>query len=165
MPHVFDHRPTAQEVFDAACTFFATTAGRSMIWLANGDGNNCKYRDRGRCCAVGYFIPDDLYSPEMDDHASYDDGTDVTELVRVFGDKLPDWFAEHKGLLKRLQGVHDAASCWTAMRHDEDGRPFWNHLALHDTLSDLAASLGLSTPKLSMIYQPDVPAGWASVEA
>jgi hypothetical protein len=164
MPHVFDHRPTAQEVFDAACTFFATTPGPSIILLDEGRGNNCKYRDRGRCCAVGHFILDDRYSPEMDDHASYTDGTNVSELLRVFGHRLPDWFAEHSKLLSRLQDVHDHNSNWT-WKVDDQARPYWNHREVHDSLNGLARTLKLETPNLSQVYQTDIPAGWAEVEA
>lgn len=114
MPHAFDHTPTRQDIFDEACRFFATSAGPSIVIFDHGGGHNCRYRsDEGRCCAVGHFIPEDIYVVEMDEAESYDSSTDMPNLMRMFGDRLPAWFGEHNAFLQRLQKIHDDADCWT----------------------------------------------------
>jgi hypothetical protein len=58
MPHIFDHTPTAQEVFDEACRFFATSPGPSTgTTLRMGTLHpDCMYRNpNGRCCVAGHF--------------------------------------------------------------------------------------------------------------
>lgn len=123
MPHVFDHRPTAQEVFDAACTFFTTQPGPAIVVAA------CKYRTGSRCCAAGYFIPDDKYQPGMD---NMDGGNGVRNLIDLYGAVLPNWFGEHTQLLSRLQNVHDSYDSRRAWTDD------WNYENLAKAMRDVA---------------------------
>jgi hypothetical protein len=166
MPHVFDHRPTEQEVFDAACTFFATSPGPSVLLFENG-GNQCKYHqpETGRACAAGYFIPDDVYEPGMDDPERYDDLTDVRGLNKYFGEKLPVWFAEHQRLLMRLQNCHDDSDHWTGQGVG------WRYKRVTSRLEEIARTMQLGMDAIEQVRalipeaQREVPAGWREVQA
>lgn len=63
----------------------------------------CMYRgDRGRKCAAGVLIPDDLYNPMMEGHG-------IEQLVRI-GLPLAEYFTKEGidiKLLKELQYIHD----------------------------------------------------------
>jgi hypothetical protein len=166
MPHVFDHTPTAQEVFDEACRYFATTKGPSIVVRSHGE--NCRYRapETGRTCIAGHFIPDENYVPAMDGLTLIDNyvggGTGIENIVEYLGDKLPAWFRDRLPLLKRLQGIHDANTGWTA-----DYR--WDYAPLAHQLTLLAASLKLDDTAANqvraLIPTQRVPVGWRSVEA
>jgi hypothetical protein len=68
----------------------------------------CVYRaSDGNKCAVGCFIPDELYEPEMDEGQSEYDGIDAKTLLKTYP-KLNNFMPlEVEGLLE-LQSVHDA---------------------------------------------------------
>jgi hypothetical protein len=153
MPHVFDHRPTAQEVFDASCTFFATQSGPAI------DRSACRYRAGDRCCAAGYFIPDDKYHPGMDNMSG---GNAVWNIVRIYGDVLPGWFGEHERLLARLQGVHDSYDSRRILQKD------WNYPNVARGLRDIAESFLLDDKAVEQIDGLDMtgtaPSGWDVVE-
>lgn len=161
MPHVFDHEPTAQEVFDVACTYFATTAGPSTV--AKSYGDSCRYRiaETKRECIAGHFIPDEMYSPEMDNLTLLDaykgGGTGIENLLLYVGAKLPPWFRTHVRLLKKLQKIHDDQLNWT----DDRG---WHHGGVASMLSHLALSLNLDPSAIEQVKARHVPAGWQSVE-
>jgi hypothetical protein len=138
MPHAFDHRPTAQEVFDEACRFFATSPGPAVVLLDNVGGNQCRYRHGDRCCAAGHFVPDDSYTPDMDHAEFYEGDTDVNGLIKEFGARLPSWFNEHARLLRGLQRVHDNSDNWVNKHGDG-----WNPAGLVISLIGLAGRLGL----------------------
>jgi len=67
----------------------------------DADGMGCLYRakDGGRC-AVGYFIPDDVYREFME-------GKSVSSLWDTWQDELPAWMGDNIELLTDLQNVHD----------------------------------------------------------
>lgn len=163
MPHVFDHTPTAQEVFDVACVYFATTAGPSTV--AKSYGDTCRYRTEGpvrRECIAGHFIPDEMYSEEMDNltliGAYKGGGTGIENLMHYVGAKLPPWFREQLPLLKSLQKVHDEHHNWT----DDKG---WNYAGLGISLKSVAAAHKLNPSAVEQVEARYVPAGWQSVEA
>ena len=61
----------------------------------------CLYRSaEGGMCAVGYFIPDDVYSVSME-------GKSVSSLWDTWQDELPAWMGDNIELLTDLQNVHD----------------------------------------------------------
>lgn len=157
MPHVFDHTPTSQEVFNASCVFFATSAGPSVV------GDMCRYRFGDRCCAAGYFIPDDKYDPRMDSMSEMpgyeicSGGNALPNLLKHFGDTLPSWFRAHANLLKALQVVHDEHDNWIADQ--------WNYRALAEHLRILANRLNLDPTAIEQVDErAKFPAGWNVVE-
>ncbi|WP_439357875.1 hypothetical protein [Bradyrhizobium sp. DASA03007] len=162
MPHVFDHTPTAQEIFDQACVYFATTDGPSTRMRSYGDA--CLYRNNetGRECIAGHFIPDDKYSPAMDDltqlGSTYKGGGSGIENLLVYFAGLPSWFAEHLPLLKSLQKVHDEHHNWTEDRS-------WNYAGLAISLNSVSAVHKLNPKAIEQVKARRVPAGWQSVEA
>lgn len=89
-----------QEIFDTVVNHLFTQ-GRPAA-----HGSSCKYRtDTGLKCAVGVFIPDDMYSVGME-------GKDVAGLIFWGEDEgydLPDLIKnkENTNLLRDLQKVHD----------------------------------------------------------
>jgi hypothetical protein len=163
MPHIFDHTPTAQEIFDVACVYFATTEGPSAEKKSYGDA--CQYRQKltGRECIAGHFIPDDSYDPAMDQLSLLNHykggGSGIQNLLVYFSDKLPAWFGQHLALLKSLQAVHDGTHNWTM---DHQG---WNYGAVAATLARIATSLELNPSAIEQVKARHVPAGWQSVEA
>jgi hypothetical protein len=162
MPHVFNHTPTEQEIFDAACRYFATTEGPSSVKRSYGDA--CKYREKDTCreCIAGHFIPDDSYDPAMDDLtllAEYKGGgAGIENLLVYFGAKLPSWFRTHLVLLNRLQKIHDGTHNWTDVRG-------WNYANVVTMLTHLADYLELDHSAIKQVKARRVPAGWQSVEA
>ncbi len=59
----------------------------------------CQYRaESGACCAVGLFIPDDEYTPDMEHMGPADIGEEL------------HWPAEVVPLLEQAQNVHDEAA-------------------------------------------------------
>ena len=150
MPHTFTEIPTRQQIFDEACRFFATSPGPSLVIFSDGGGHNCRYRsDEGRCCAAGHFIPDDVYVVEMDEAETYDSSTDLKNLMRVYGDRLPAWFVEHKAFLERLQKVHDDSDCWTTADH---AGAKWRYDRVLKRLRDLARDQQLHPAATEQVY-------------
>lgn len=148
--HIFDHTPTAQEVFDAACAFFATSPGPSAIRsTSTGTGHECVYRgDSGRVCVVGYFLPDEAYVDDMDDPGKFTDGSDVRALVKHYGDRVPAWFATHVELLKRIQScVHDDESNWSPSMNG------WDRTYVAMSLQSVARDFGLKADAIDAILK------------
>jgi hypothetical protein len=97
VPTIFNHMPSAQEVFDAACVHLAAQKRPAKTL-----GGGCYYRNNEGCaCAVGHFIPDDKYDPNMEGG--------LYTLVEKFHKQLPAWFGHHRNLLSDLQNAHDHA--------------------------------------------------------
>jgi len=71
----------------------------------------CAYRgDGGRKCAIGFLIPDERYSPNIE-------GKGVIELVdNVYPDLIPTDGEE--AFLRRLQECHDTAFSVEAMEYN-----------------------------------------------
>lgn len=89
---------TMQSIFDRVAAHLLNQNRRSVDPV---DGL-CLYRGGdGRKCAIGCLIPDDLYSPEMENQNLYG------PLIRAaLGDFLRD--SEHEKLLSMLQLAHDS---------------------------------------------------------
>jgi hypothetical protein len=91
-----------QEIFTQVVKHLFKQGYKSEGWLdPDADGTGCLYRaeDGGRC-AVGYFIPDDVYSVCME-------GKSVSSLWDTWQDELPAWMGDNIELLTDLQNVHD----------------------------------------------------------
>ncbi|MHC2249971.1 hypothetical protein [Bradyrhizobium elkanii] len=159
MPHLFDKTPTAQQVFDAACAFFASSAGPST-----GLDDICLYRDpTGRCCVAGNFIPDDKYDPRMDDMSEMPlykpntGGNALNNLIEHFGQVVPPWFKEHQRLLTRLQSVHDERDNWFHRG--------WDYDRLADHLKGVASLFKLDVSAIEPVAERGrIPHGWNVVE-
>lgn len=96
----------AQEIFDTVAKHLFKQGCR-----AEGP-SGCAYRGKnGLKCAVGIFIPDEVYDPRMDEAEDYG-GTGIESLLNRFREVLPPWFVEHRRLLMNLQDVHDGYSAW-----------------------------------------------------
>lgn len=92
-------RMTNQDVFDVVCNHFAQQGRKSM----RSDGSMiaaiglCALRGReDRACAIGIFIPDDVYRPEMEG-----------ETDRLVGFKELSYLMDRWKLLQELQLCHD----------------------------------------------------------
>lgn len=69
------------------------------------DGDLCLYRGpNGRKCAVGLFIPDDLYQDAMD----YDLGDTYNDIVKI-EPKISSHMPLEKKAMTSLQTIHDTA--------------------------------------------------------
>jgi hypothetical protein len=162
MPHVFDHTPTAQEIFDQACVYFATSPGPSTMPRSYGD--TCRYRqtETKRECVAGHFIPDEMYVPAMDNLTLIDaykgGGTGIENLWFYLRGKLPEWFGTHLGLLKSLQKVHDEQHNWTDHRE-------WVYGGIAADLSRIATINNLNPSAIAQVEARKAPIGWQSVEA
>ena len=87
----------SQEVFDFSARHLIKQ-GKSAVDL-NG---HCRYRtDEGLKCAIGCFIPDAKYTPEMDT------GNINLDQVLTLADLIP-LASEHMLLLRNLQRAHDS---------------------------------------------------------
>jgi hypothetical protein len=85
---------TKQEVFDYAATHLLTQGVRSI-----DEDYNCLYRGpNNTMCGAGVFIPDELYTPEMERNNIEDLPTRFPVLAF-----LDEW----RFFLKELQRIHD----------------------------------------------------------
>jgi hypothetical protein len=97
---------TDQEVFDKVVAHLRSMPRQSSTEVVNGRPRRiCAYRgDAGLKCAIGIFIPDELYVMEMEE-------TTITRLIYFYG------ITELKGMklntLQRLQSIHDQRGHWT----------------------------------------------------
>lgn len=95
----------AQEIFDTAVKHMAEQ-GQPGGRLNEYNDFVCEYRGNGNSrCAVGIFIPDDVYTANME-------GTDVLRLLEDYGEALPSWMSDNLDLLRDLQSAHDSMSNW-----------------------------------------------------
>jgi hypothetical protein len=89
---------TKQEIFDQVLQHLRTQKQASLI--SNSDGKDCAYRgDHGLKCAIGAFIPDHLYSPEMEGKSLKSFCQTNPELDKLFGAQLKFW--------ETMQYLHD----------------------------------------------------------
>jgi len=96
---------TPQEIFDTVAKHLFTQGCRSIEVDDDGD-ELCLYRGpKGRMCAIGVLIPDELYQESMEHQSS----NNLLETPR-YG--LPAWMTDNKQLLGSLQQVHDSPLKW-----------------------------------------------------
>jgi hypothetical protein len=82
------------------------------------NNGTCLYRGKGGDrCAVGMWISDSAYSPEMEEKGV---GSLVTGAYRN-GWTLPSWFAEQTTFLAALQNAHDTAASQAILYGDTRG--------------------------------------------
>ena len=77
---------------------------KQRVQSLNARNQNCMYRgDKGRKCAIGHLIPDDLYDPSMEN-------TNTMMLLDRFP-TIKKFFRNcSEDLLHALQTVHDLSS-------------------------------------------------------
>ncbi len=88
-----------QEVYDAAVAGLASQEFQGC-YIEIGI---CAYRGaNGRKCAIGWCIPDEVYTPGMEEKS-------IRTLLREFGDRLKDVFPPSisEDILAELQRCHD----------------------------------------------------------
>lgn len=89
----------------------------------------CLYRaPNGDMCAIGCLIPDEVYTPEMENN-----GCDV--ILK----KLPDYLSKHGELLNELQRVHDNSFNWA----DSQPAKGWDYPSLRNSLLSVANMFNL----------------------
>lgn len=92
MVHLFELQMSAQELFEKVANHLLKQGEKSCI----DDGAVCAYRGKkGRMCAAGILIPDDVYSKRFE-RCSW------TSLVAD-----EDFPENHSKLIRELQCVHD----------------------------------------------------------
>lgn len=97
-----------QEIFNQAVRHLFKQGYKSEGWVApDSDEKSCLYRGaNGAMCAVGYFIPDEVYETRME-------GMNVSSLWDEWHDVLPTWIGDNCELLTDLQHIHDNAEVQT----------------------------------------------------
>lgn len=95
-----------------------TFQGKSMKVMSNGSPS-CAYRgENGSKCAVGLFIPDEVYRDAMDELDPKWNGTDVETSLQRFPE-----LGQHMPLeveaLQKLQSIHDGEK----LQYETDLRP------------------------------------------
>ena len=118
-----------QKTFDTVATHLLKQGKRAM--RVSG---TCLYRTPdGLKCAVGCLIPEEMYSPDMEENV-------VTSLLEKFP-KLHDvpLINGFSKLLRELQGLHDG----------------WDVRDWPQGLREIAARFGLNTAAITSGPQPD----------
>ncbi|MGF6792730.1 hypothetical protein [Paraburkholderia sp. 35.1] len=92
-----------QDVFDIVAWQLLRQNGQSMAH----ESARCRYRaPDGKRCAVGWLIPDDVYSPRLE-HLGVRDVAAI--LCKTdHGIRFAEFLCRHMSLLRDLQGMHDA---------------------------------------------------------
>ena len=84
------------------------------------DNDACRLLIDGNKCAVGLFIPDSLYDPEMECEAAPMEGVRLMSLLGKALEKLGLTSQEKLKFLQKMQALHD--------RHAYCGAPFYKYL-------------------------------------
>ncbi len=119
---------TNQQVFDLAATHLLTQNERSVDYDPQDDrgSGKCMYRGVGGLkCAIGALIPDELYTPQIEN-------TPVDVLINR-SPKVKELFA----------GIHRMLLCALQRCHDNLSPPQW-----HDELHRIARRFSLSPTAL-----------------
>lgn len=107
----FDYKTidTKQKLVDAVKQYFTET--KEQCAIDYNDKTQCLYRyehevTSPRTCIAGAFIPDSLYTPDME-------GDGVVTLTNLPDLEFYRWAELHLVFLESLQGVHDKPSSWS----------------------------------------------------
>jgi hypothetical protein len=104
---------TKQEIFDKVWDHFVVK-GNPRSYTETEPGGVCRFRldKTAECpvrCAVGLFIPDDVYDVAMDSYSSVYDLRDEFDLPA----DLDELFTVHSSLFHALQAAHDSTASET----------------------------------------------------
>jgi hypothetical protein len=143
-----------QEIFDIVAEHLmkqGMPAVRDDVpdWRKPSGASPCAYRSPdGLRCAVGVFIPDELYTPDLEGESSLHA---LAACGLISEDERRDYIFHYKSrlhLLVKLQLVHDLAALWpdrytppVASRGPEAVRAFWA-----SKLREVAQDFGLQVP-------------------
>ena len=112
---------TPQEVFDKVARHLLTQNSRSMNTMPGGS-DGCAYRGRdGKMCAFGCLIPDDCYSPTLENSTAVSilkgnfpfEPRDLVDedawraAAACVRSRLGDDCLELRHLIQQLQDIHD----------------------------------------------------------
>lgn len=90
---------SSQDTFDFVATHIFTQGKRAF------ENEGCKYRTSdGLKCAAGCLIPDNLYSPDMDQGKKKD--LSIHSIIRKHS-SIDLYVAHNAGLIRSLQIAHD----------------------------------------------------------
>jgi hypothetical protein len=134
MTHEYDL--SAQEIFNKVWDWFVVQKKPRSI-RGNIRGNQCAYRgelDGERtCCAVGLFIADEDYHPDMESMSvrELEDYVSVDEDLDHIDAPLWEFLRTNYRLLDALQAAHDS---------------YWDHLTPAAALRVVATRFGLKVP-------------------
>lgn len=130
-PVQFDYKnATRQSIFDTVAKHLLTQKCKSQI----PNGSMCSYRgDKGRMCAVGALIPDEIYKPEFESNG-------VHRLIDKHSHNMPEDFAkflsQNENLLEELQSIHDL---W---QPDDNEELHYSIAYIKNGLKNIAARFG-----------------------
>lgn len=104
---------------------------------ARDAGGMCVYRtDGGAKCALGLWIPDSLYLPELEENDMYNllwvmpeawTRQGISPAMRSYAKGFHEWMARHAPLLSDLQDLHD--ECFKVVEEVEDRDSFERQVA------------------------------------
>lgn len=93
--------PSLQELFDRVYVHLLSQNEPAKAWAPSVCNELCRYRgDRGRKCAIGVLIPDNLYIQQMEQET-------ISDTFRRIGWECPQGLER---ALRRLQIIHDETS-------------------------------------------------------
>jgi hypothetical protein len=143
-----------QEIFDTVAEHLmqqAMPAVRDDVpdWQKPSGASPCAYRSpKGMRCAVGVFIPEELYKPDFENMTVWHV---LSSCGLISEDECRNYLCDDGSrldLLTTLQHVHDAAALWpdrytppVASRGPEAVRAFWA-----GRLREVAQDFGLRVP-------------------
>lgn len=117
---------TLQEIFDRTAVHLLTQGKAAINPLSSGV--SCRYRNpEGLKCAAGYWIPDELYSPEMEGYTIREYSTNYEEKLAPEEILIKKALAQvgistkfQLQLLRQLQVIHDSRAL------EKDTRGIWS---------------------------------------
>ena len=120
-----------QEVYDTAVAGLSSQEFKPSYGGRNG--TSCAYRGgNGRKCAIGWCIPDELYSPEMEGKTVY---SMFAEHWKAMREIFP--ISISVGALRELQNCHDIAVVYPgSMRGNLRAFGLKYRLQIPDSLQD-----------------------------
>ncbi len=131
------HQPTNQEMLDRVWRHFLVEEKPAGMSSRGG----CTYRGDGRCCAIGLFLPDEVFRPAMNDNF-------VLPLLMNYP-KIRAYLSPDREFLRNLQQAHDCA-VMAAKKDDLFTPPTLDEekfrAGLWARLVQVAAGFGLTIP-------------------
>jgi hypothetical protein len=110
-------------------------ASRDGQFPSRDPDRGCRYRcEDGRRCAIGFLIPDEQYSPELE-------GTGCRALMKLNPGLLPPWLNPETGTM--VQSIHDRM----AYKIGHGGLGGWDHSQFVRDLLDVPLFAGMPLPE------------------
>lgn len=150
------HGKTAQETFDYVVRALAEQGGPAWGPINDRDEvGGCLYRaPDGRKCAFGQVLPDELYTPSMENHyipvVIRKIGADGTD--KALSTQFAQWVCEHLDMLRELQAAHDRAAKTTRESKPKLWTDPWKETGVATRLHEVAQKFGLGTKTLLEVF-------------